>query len=144
MTIYNCYTTMLVSNWIWPLANLGRTRWRACEPNATWLPAMSMSTSVGFVLFMVLLFRFTSYKNYWYKREIIFDPFCAIFSDALDSMNNKLAIQLADKILRKQKDLYCAKVKVSADGMNHVQWKCDDAKCVVTGYTQSFVWIAGS
>lgn len=36
-------------------------------------------------------------------------------------MNNKLAIQLADKILRKQKDLYCAKVKLSADGMNHVQ-----------------------
>ncbi|XP_022780967.1 N-alpha-acetyltransferase 25, NatB auxiliary subunit-like isoform X2 [Stylophora pistillata] len=29
--------------------------------------------------------------------------------DALDSMNNKLAIQLADKILKKQKDLYCAK-----------------------------------
>ncbi|KAL9982182.1 hypothetical protein ACROYT_G010993 [Oculina patagonica] len=29
--------------------------------------------------------------------------------DALDSMNNKLAIQLADKILKKQKDLHCAK-----------------------------------
>ncbi|XP_068748503.1 N-alpha-acetyltransferase 25, NatB auxiliary subunit-like isoform X1 [Montipora capricornis] len=29
--------------------------------------------------------------------------------DALDSMNNKQAIQLADKILKKQKDLHCAK-----------------------------------
>ena len=30
-------------------------------------------------------------------------------SDALDNLNNKLAIQLADKILKKQKDLHCAK-----------------------------------
>ncbi|XP_028396566.1 N-alpha-acetyltransferase 25, NatB auxiliary subunit-like [Dendronephthya gigantea] len=30
--------------------------------------------------------------------------------DALDSMNNKKAIQHADKILKKQKDLHCAKV----------------------------------
>lgn len=37
---------------------------------------------------------------------------CVVFSDALDSMNNKQAIQLADKILKKQKDLYCAKVTV--------------------------------
>eukprot|EP00795_Rhopilema_esculentum_P015119 gene15119-6303_t len=29
--------------------------------------------------------------------------------DALDNLNNKLAIQLADKILKKQKDLHCAK-----------------------------------
>ncbi|XP_015778829.1 PREDICTED: N-alpha-acetyltransferase 25, NatB auxiliary subunit-like [Acropora digitifera] len=29
--------------------------------------------------------------------------------DALDSMNNKQAIHLADKILKKQKDLHCAK-----------------------------------
>ena len=31
--------------------------------------------------------------------------------DALDSLNNKKAIQHADKILKKQKDLHCAKVK---------------------------------
>jgi hypothetical protein len=31
-------------------------------------------------------------------------------ADALDLMNNKQAIQLADKILKKQKDLHCAKV----------------------------------
>ena len=31
--------------------------------------------------------------------------------DALDSLNNKKAIQQADKILKKQKDLHCAKVK---------------------------------
>ena len=35
---------------------------------------------------------------------------CVSFADALDSMNNKQAIQLADKILKKQKDLHCAKV----------------------------------
>lgn len=29
--------------------------------------------------------------------------------DALDNLNNKLAIQLADKILKKQRDLHCAK-----------------------------------
>ena len=34
-----------------------------------------------------------------------------ILLDALDSMNNKQAIQHADKILKKQKDLHCAKVK---------------------------------
>lgn len=31
------------------------------------------------------------------------------FADALDNLNNKLAIQLADKVLKKQKDLHCAK-----------------------------------
>ena len=35
---------------------------------------------------------------------------CIVSLDALDSMNNKQAIQLADKILKKQKDLHCAKV----------------------------------
>lgn len=37
---------------------------------------------------------------------------CIVSLDALDSMNNKQAIQLADKILKKQKDLHCAKVSM--------------------------------
>ena len=31
-------------------------------------------------------------------------------ADALDNLNNRKAIQQADKILKKQKDLHCAKV----------------------------------
>ena len=49
-----------------------------------------------------------TFLSKFYKRT----KWLAIFvsSDALDSQNNKQAIQLADKILKKQKDLHCAKV----------------------------------
>ena len=36
-----------------------------------------------------------------------------IFIDALDNLNNKQAIKLADGILKKQKDCACAKVSYS-------------------------------
>ena len=35
---------------------------------------------------------------------------CITVSDCLDNGNNKKAIQEADKVLKKQKDLQCAKV----------------------------------
>jgi N-terminal acetyltransferase B complex non-catalytic subunit len=41
--------------------------------------------------------------------------YLSYMSDALDSLNNKKAIQNADKILKKQKDLHCAKVSVVYD-----------------------------
>ena len=34
-----------------------------------------------------------------------------IFADAVDNGHNKKAIQIADKVLKKQTDLHCAKVK---------------------------------
>ena len=36
--------------------------------------------------------------------------FLSCISDCLDNGNNKKAIQEADKVLKKQKDLQCAKV----------------------------------
>lgn len=36
---------------------------------------------------------------------------CFHFIDALDNLNNKQAIKLADGILKKQKDCACAKVE---------------------------------
>ena len=41
------------------------------------------------------------------KIVIIFN---LIISDALDNLNNKQALQRADKILKKEKDFHCAKV----------------------------------
>ena len=35
-----------------------------------------------------------------------------MFVDALDNLNNKQAIQRADKILKKEKDFHCAKVTI--------------------------------
>lgn len=39
-------------------------------------------------------------------------------SDAVDNGHNKKAVQIADKILKKQGDLHCA--KVGGDKFNHV------------------------
>lgn len=83
---------------------------KTCEPNSTWLPAMSMLTNAGFGQFMVLVFLYCTEKSHNFNKEWLVDCVYAVFLDALDSMNNKLAIQLADKILKKQKDLHCAKV----------------------------------
>jgi hypothetical protein len=45
-----------------------------------------------------------------FSRHLYLSYLCYT-SDALDSLNNKKAIQQADKILKKQKDLHCAKVQ---------------------------------
>jgi len=39
---------------------------------------------------------------------------CRSYADYLDNGNNKMAIQQADKLLKKHKDLHCAKVSVTA------------------------------
>lgn len=54
-----------------------------------------------------------SSENSEISKENDYLTICVLLTDALDSMNNKQAIQLADKILKKQKDLHCAKVTVT-------------------------------
>lgn len=54
-----------------------------------------------------------SSENSEIAKENDYLTICVLLTDALDSMNNKQAIQLVDKILKKQKDLHCAKVTVT-------------------------------
>ena len=58
-------------------------------------------------------FNLLSPENSEISKENDYLTICILLTDALDSMNNKQAIQLADKILKKQKDLHCAKVTVT-------------------------------
>ena len=59
-----------------------------------------------------IVLTFLHLKRLKFPRRMNIWLWCVVFTDALDSMNNKQAIQLADKILKKQKDLHCAKVTV--------------------------------
>ena len=45
---------------------------------------------------------------------VLYYYICCSYADYLDNGNNKMAIQQADKLLKKHKDLHCAKVSVIA------------------------------
>jgi hypothetical protein len=46
----------------------------------------------------------------WFQGHFV--SFISTFSDCLDNGNNKKALQEADKVLKKQKDLQCARVSI--------------------------------
>lgn len=53
--------------------------------------------------------------------ESLFRISCQCLLDAVDNGQNKKAIQLADKILKKESDLQCARVRNVKQLMTHVE-----------------------
>lgn len=86
-------------------------KWAREARQARWLPGMWTSMNEDYGQFMVSIMKLTICVLVLFTELFLVYSFRNL--DALDSMNNKKAIQQADKILRKQKDLHCAKVNIA-------------------------------